>query len=112
MKDPTACTQEKELNNEPGTANELVDSVCGTLLPASELDYLTFTLPEKAKSMNLTYEGNVKLRISVEGFDPVELSSSNNPQVPFAPGKQYIIRVSADGGGAVKIDWRVNVVHT
>lgn len=100
------------MNNEPGTANELVDSVCGTLLPATELDYLTFKLPENAQSMSLTFEGDVKLRISVEGQNQVELSPTSNPPVPFAPGKDYIIRVSANTAGAVKVDWRVNLEHT
>jgi hypothetical protein len=105
------CTPETESNNDPTTANQLAGSVCGTLNPTSELDYLTFTLPANTKTMDLTFQGNVKLLVSVEGLAPVELSPSSNPPVPFAPGKKYLIKISAASGGG-KIDWRVNLVVT
>ena len=107
---PGTCTPETELNNEPSTANTLAGSVCGSLLPSTELDFLTFTLKQGTKTMDFTFTGNVKLRIFVEGHDPVELSPQSNPPIPFVVGKPYLVRIGANGQTAPKVDWRVNLV--
>lgn len=60
--------------------------------------------------MDLTFSGNVKLRIFVEGAEQVELSPTSNPPIPFVVGKPYIVRITNAGGAAAKVDWRVNVV--
>jgi hypothetical protein len=106
------CTRETELNNEPGDANELQGSVCGSLLPSSELDFLTFTLKQGTKTMDFTFRGDVKITIVVEGHEKVELSPSSNPPIPFVVGEPYIVRISANSGPAAKVEWRVNLVTT
>ena len=97
------------MNNEPSAANELVGSVCGTLLPSAEFDYLTFTLKQGTKSMDFTFSGNVKILITV-GDEKVELSPQSNPPIPFVVGKPYLVRIGSNGGAAAKVDWRVNLV--
>jgi hypothetical protein len=105
------CEPEAEPNNEPGDANELKTSLCGSLLPVTELDFVTWKLESNTKTMDFTYQGNVKIRIFVEGHDPVELSPTSNPAIPFVVGKPYLARISA-AATAAKIDWRVNLVTT
>lgn len=107
---PGTCTPETELNNEPSTANTLAGSVCGSLLPSTELDFLTFTLKQGTKTMDFTFTGNVKIRIFVEGHDVVELTPQSNPPIPFVIGKPYLVRIGANGQTAPKVDWRVNLV--
>lgn len=103
------CKPETEINNEPGAADEIAaGSTCGTLNPTSELDYLTFELPPGTNTMDLTFSGNIRLRIFVEGENPVELNPSSNPPVPFVTGKPYLLRVSSFTSGN-RIDWRVNL---
>lgn len=98
------------MNNEPGDANDLEGSVCGALLPSAELDFLTFTLKQGTKTLDFTFSGNVKITIFVEGHDKVELTPQSNPPIPFVVGKPYLVRISANGGTAAKVDWRVNLV--
>lgn len=84
-------------------------SVCGTLLPSAEIDYLTFILAPGTKSMDFTFSGNVKILITV-GDEKVELSPQSNPPIPFVVGERYLVRIGANGGAAAKVDWRVNLV--
>jgi hypothetical protein len=109
---PGTCTQETESNNEPSDANELKGSVCGSLLPSGELDFLTFTLKQGTKTMDFTFRGDVKITILVEGNEKVELSPTSNPPIPFVVGKPYVVRISANSGPAAKVEWRVNLVTT
>jgi hypothetical protein len=106
------CEPETEPNDEPNDANELKASLCGSLpLATDEFDFATWQLDSNAKTMDFTFQGNVKIRIFAEGFDPVELSPSSNPPIPFAAGKRYLARISA-AETAVKVDWRINLAVT
>lgn len=112
-KDPPSpsCTQESEPNDAPRSANELVTSVCGVLDPASEVDFLTFELPEGTKTMGLGFEGDIKMRVFVEGHDTVEISPKENPPVPFVIGTPYYIQIRAFSGGDTTT-WRVTLNRT
>src|SRR3712207_1484854 len=50
---PTTCTQESEINDSPQDADEfaVTGSACGTILAATDVDFLTFTLKSGTKSM-------------------------------------------------------------
>lgn len=102
------CPQESEPNDDRENANKLLSSLCGVLSPSSETDFLTFELPPGTKSMSLTYDGNVKMKVSVDGKDTVEISPASNPPIPFVVGKPYSIEVRAFSGGE-KVTWRVNL---
>lgn len=106
-----ACPQEDEPNNEPKLANKLNTSLCGVLSPGTENEYLTFELPQGTKTMNLTFEGDIEMRVIVEGHYPVMISPASNPPIPFVVGKPYYIEVTAFKGGD-KIPWRVNLNRT
>lgn len=106
-----SCPQENEPNDDQGSANKLVTSICGVLAPASETDFLTFELPPGTKTMNLTFEGNIKMRITVDGKDAVEISPASNPRIPFVVGRPYLVEIRAFSGGD-KIAWRVNLNRT
>lgn len=83
--------------------------MCGALIPSSELDFLTFTLKQGTKTMDFTFTGDVKITIFVEGHEKVELSPQSSPPIPFVVGKPYLVRISANGGVAAKVDWRVTL---
>lgn len=85
--------------------------MCGVLAPGSETDFLTFELPPGTKSMNFTFDGNVKIKVSVDGKDTVEISPTSNPPIPFVVGRPYLIEIRAFSGGD-KIPWRVNLNRT
>lgn len=112
-KDPGGtCVQETEPNDEPKNANELVTSLCGVLSPGSESEYLTFELPSGTKTMAITFDGDIEMRVLVEGHDPVVISPKQNPQIPFEIGKRYFIEVTAASSTTASVKWRVNLNRT
>jgi len=108
---PDGCERESEPNDEPGDANVLSTSLCGTLAPESETDYLTFELGPDTKSMHLTFEGDIEMRVFVGGRDPATLSPDKNDEVPFVIGEPYVIEVRARGGSE-KGTYRVNLIRS
>ena len=106
-----ACPREEEPNDEPSDATLLATSICGVLSPGSETDYLTFELPPGTKTMNLTFEGNIKMRVFVDGREPVEISPESNPKIPFVVGSPYVVQVRAHSGGD-KVAYRVNLIRS
>jgi hypothetical protein len=104
-----SCPRENEKNDDAKSANELRTSICGELAPVSESDWLTFELDESVRSMRLTFEGDIRMRVSLEGRQPVEINPASYPEVPFVTGRPYLIEVRAfTGSGA--IPYRVNLV--
>lgn len=106
-----SCEQEREPNDLPKQANELTTSSCGVLSNGSDKEYLTFELPQGTKTMSLTFEGDIVMRVFVEGQDVVTISPKSNPPIPFVIGKPYYIEVTAFSGGK-QPTWRVNLERT
>jgi len=97
---------ETEPNNSDGTANELAPTVCGYTDPATESEWLHFTLKNTTKHMYLGYAGNIKLTVRVDGKS-VELSPQSAPPVPFVRGKRYTVQVESFDTSPQK--WRVTL---
>jgi hypothetical protein len=88
---------ETEPNNDPGTANTLSGTVCGTITPAALdlTDYYKFTLQPATTTMTLFFSGNVKITITVKG-QTVVLTPQSSPAVPFEQGKEYSVKVESN----------------
>jgi hypothetical protein len=106
---------EIEPNDEAGTANVLVNppehpTRCGAVLltgdgGTAESDFLTFTLPTGTASFFLQWDGNISLKVDVDGSAPV--TSPFEGGIPFHANTPYFVEVkSADGK---KQFWRVSV---
>jgi hypothetical protein len=108
---PNECTPEQEPNNLPEQANELAPTRCGTLSGADKVEYLTFRLKSSTKSLQLTFSGRVKLRVSVRGAETIELTPDKPVAVPFVRGEQYLIEVTRLADGASDEPWRVTVIE-
>lgn len=104
------CDEEHEPNDDPSQANTLVSSTCGALSPTSETDYLTFTLTPNTKTMNLTFDGDIKIRITVQGKQ-VDVTPTSNTSIPFVTGHPYLLQIQAYQE-ATQIPWRVNLART
>ena len=109
----TTCTKEVEPNNVRGDANPLATSVCGEIVVADEdVDFFTFTLKPTSKTLRITYEGKVTVRVDVQGNAFVLGSGSD---VPFVANAPYFVQVKASssgsGGGAKAVPYRVDVVE-
>lgn len=100
---------EKEPNDDPDTANTLAPILCGNIQPNSESDFLTFHLQDKSTTMQLKFDGQVTLRVQVNG-QTVTLGNGASPTVPFFRNKQYIIDVKAIDRGT-SIPWRVELIE-
>lgn len=106
------CTQETEPNNEPKQANELVTSVCGVLSPGSEYEWLTFELPEGTKTMGITFDGDIEMRVIVEGRYPIVLNPKSSPPLPLLIGQRYFVEVTALYSTLNDVSWRVTLNRT
>ena len=90
-------TLETEPNNDPGTANALAGTACGTITPNIDLvDYFKFTLQPTTTTMNIVFSGNVKVTVTVNGQTVVLLPQSGNPAVPFEQGREYSLKVESN----------------
>lgn len=99
------CESETEPNDNENQANLLSSSLCGQIGTNSDVDFLTFTLPMSAKTMKLTFDGPVTLKVSVDGANSVTLKAGSTQGVPFVKGKPYFIEVQGTKGAS----WRVNL---
>ena len=104
-----ACTAEAEPNDARDEANALAPSRCGVIQPNSESDFLTFQLSPKSTSMQLKFEGQVTLRVEVDGGS-VTLGAGKFPPVPFVKGKRYFVEVKS-AARATSVPWRVNLIE-
>ena len=105
----TGCPQEMEPNNNRGTANLLAPTLCGAISPKGESDFLTFVLADKTTSMQLTFTGQVTLKVDVNG-QSVTLGDGQSPKVPFVKGKAYFVEVQAIQD-APSTPWRVDLIE-
>ncbi|MBS2014912.1 MAG: hypothetical protein JST00_18625 [Deltaproteobacteria bacterium] len=107
----TTCTKEVEPNDARDEANPLVSSVCGEINVADgDVDLFTFTLKPSSKTLKITYEGKVTVRVEVQGNAFVLGSGSD---VPFVAGSPYFVQVkaSSSGGGSKTVPYRVDVIE-
>jgi hypothetical protein len=105
----SACTSEVEPNDSRDDANTLAPERCGLIQASSESDFLTFELDNKSKTMELKFEGEVTLKVTVDG-DSVTLGDGKFPGVPFVKDKRYVVEVKAIGNGG-NVPWRVELVQ-
>lgn len=103
------CPSEMEPNDSPGTANTLGATLCGFIKPNSESDFLTFRLADKTTSMQLTFTGQVTLKVYVAG-QTVTLGNGGSPKVPFYSHQDYIVEIRAVVRGNM-VPWQVNLIQ-
>lgn len=98
------CPSEDEPNDNEDDANDVVGSICGQA-SKDDVDFLTFDLPQSAKTVKLTFEGQVTLKVTVNGGNGVTLRPGNSQGIPFVRGGTYVVEVLAEA----RQTWRVNV---
>lgn len=115
---------EEEPNDDTTTANTLAPTRCGVVFPldpdagadaaadagdagATESDFLTFTLKPTTTSFFLQFSGNITMTVSVEGKQPVTISQTQSPAVPFVKDKPYYVEVKSANGK--RQAWRVTL---
>lgn len=125
---------EQEVNDEPGTANELRTtpdagcvgtgcSVCGVItdsdldagkdagdggLGGTELEYVSFVLHSATKNFYIQYGGDVTLVVTVEGSTTeYVINSTSSPTLPYSAGKRYSVLVKSNTGAVTP--WRVTL---
>lgn len=99
--------QETESNDSAATANALPGqtfSFCGSLSSATDVDFVTFTLPADTKSFSYGVSFNrngIDASITAGAQGPFRL----NQTVPILPGQKYVVRVA----GAQAMGYRFDV---
>jgi hypothetical protein len=107
--DPT-CPRETEPNDTPATANLVNPKLCGNVGTSSDSkDYVTFTLPDRTKTLTLDFRGPVKLHVTVDSKS-VDLTANGTGSVPFVTGKPYMILITPDTGGSNGANWQISVI--
>ena len=106
---PGPCPSETEPNDTRESANTIAPTLCGTISPDSESDFLTFQLKPASTSLSITFTGEVTLKVTVAGTS-VTLTSTSNVKVPFMKNQRYSIEVKA-AQKLPNIAWRVDVVE-
>lgn len=105
---PAECPPETEPNGDARRANTLVTSLCGEVGGDDDADFLTFRLPATTRSMAMTYEGRVRIRVRVEGEDTVDITPERPRQAPFVLEAPYLVEIRAlDDDEPTR--WRLNV---
>lgn len=99
------CPSETEPNDNERQANTLATSLCGTIANRNDVDFLEFDLANSAKSVKLTFEGPVTLKVTVNGGNGTTLKPGSNSGIPFVRGGHYVVEVIADTNAT----WRVNL---
>ena len=79
--------------------------MCGAIAPQNDQDFLTFDLPVTAKSLDITYSGDVIVEVSVLGM---QVTLGGDAKIPFLPGSKYYVEVRGTGK-APSTPWQVNV---
>lgn len=106
------CTKESEPNDSKDTANPLDRAVCGEVeASGGDVDFFTFELAATSKSLRLTYEGKVTVKVDVQGNSFVLGSGTDVPFVADAPYYVQVKAASGSGGGAKTIPYRVDVIE-
>jgi hypothetical protein len=103
------CPQETEPNDTRLSANTLAPTLCGAISPNSESDFLTFMLKPTSTTMQITFTGQVELKVDVAGTS-VTLGGTGNNKVPFVKGQRYTIEVKATSR-ANTVPWRVDLIE-
>lgn len=94
-------TLEVEPNGDPGQANALAGSVCGSITPitpTADVDYYKFTLSQSATKLTIYFNADIKMTIAVPGHPDTVITSTNSPAVPFDTGKEYTVKVETNNG--------------
>ena len=99
------CPSETEPNDNERQANTLATSLCGKVATGDDQDFLQFDLPNGAKNVKLTFEGQVTLKVTVNGGNGTTLKPGSNSGIPFVRGGHYVIEVIGDATAT----WRVNL---
>jgi hypothetical protein len=98
---------ESESNDTPATANAIPNatgSFCGTLSSATDVDYLSFTLPATATQLGFADEYTLN-GVSVEA--EVGGVTTDLGKAPFKPGAKYTLKVHT--AGKAPVNYRVSV---
>jgi hypothetical protein len=107
--DAGSCPPETEPNDSKETANTLSPTLCGVISPDSESDFLTFQLKPASTSLQITFTGQVTLKVTVAG-NSVTLSGTNSVKVPLVKGQRYSVEVKA-AAQLPNVAWRVNLIE-
>jgi hypothetical protein len=105
------CTPEEEPNDDKDNANVLAPARCGTLSRDDKRDYLTFQLKPTTRTLKLNFDGRIRLRVYVPGWNRVDLTPETNGSVPFVRGARYLIEVEALNDDSNNVPWRVEIVE-
>lgn len=104
------CPQELEPNDSKERSTLLAPTRCGIIQPVGDVDLLTFTLKPGTQKLEIKFQGQVKLTITVQGAGTVVLPGSSS--VPFVRGKPYYVEIKPVDPNQPKVPWRVDVVET
>jgi hypothetical protein len=108
----TACTaesiRESESNNDVASATVLPSTtsvICGRLLK-DDPDFIKFVMPEQVGTFGFNVErgGNMKIELFVDG----EEQDFFNNGIPFVPGGEYVIKLSANRLNDYRIRIEIN----
>lgn len=93
--------QELESNDSSTTANLLPPNtdMCGTISTTNDVDFYKFVLPESTQNMSITFTGQVKVIVNVNGQTVVLTPGSTQP-VPVEKNKPYVLDVQTNDGAA------------
>lgn len=110
---PSGCTQEQEPNDSREQANDVSPSRCGSVGKRDARDFLTFVLKPTTKTFSLNFQGDVRLRVDVDGQKTVELLPNSTGVIPpFAPGKRYMIEVTPLNDNANEVRYTVSLIES
>ena len=105
------CTSETEPNDKQNDANTIDGSICGSITPRGDTDWLTFTLKPTTQTLSLQFSGRVRLRVNVQGKGTTELTPDSAGQVPFVKNTPYYVQVAAFSDSDTAQPWTVTVVE-
>jgi hypothetical protein len=101
---PSGATTEIEPNDSSGKATPFTGTACGSLDPVGDVDYWKTTLSAQAQTIHIAYHGGVTLEVTSQGNT---VTIPGTQPVPFHPGAEYVIKVTASA--AAKADYTVLV---
>lgn len=105
------CSNEAEPNDNQNQANTITGSVCGSITPRGDTDWLTFTLKPSTQTLSLQFSGRVRLRVNVQGHGTTELTPDSAGAVPFVKNTPYYVQVAAFSDSEAALPWQVTVVE-
>lgn len=103
-----AAVAESEPNDTAGAATPFTTSVCGTLAPNGDRDFVTGTPP----SINFLLEmlGDIEITVTIDGQT---VTVPPAVTIPYVPGKPYVIEVRAKHPElGVPTGWRIRFILT